>query len=250
MQRSGDALVLSAAAHGEADTLVTLFCPEHGKIRGLMKGRKRAALLQPLDSVRYVHTRRVASQLGNLSLEVSVSRAHFWLGTDTLGTLAVGWLQEVVSAVTSDENPYPMLAEATHHLITNWPTNWAANWRAIAQYERLVLAQVGYGLRLADDPVPCPEGTPLAYVSPSSGRAVSLYVGEPYAERMLTLPAFWGGAESSESSDAYHALTLTGFFLHKATHGAKLPARTRLWGAVMKELEHDFTAGVGHAARG
>jgi DNA repair protein RecO (recombination protein O) len=244
--RSGDGVILGLTPQGENGALVSLLCPVHGKVRGLVKSRKTISALQPLDGVRYTHTRRLSTQLGGLQLEVAISRAHFWLGQSSLGPLAVGWLQEVLGAVLPDEQPTPVVAAALHELLTHWPHDWPANWRAMAQFERLVLAQVGYGLRLADDPVPCPVGAPLAYVSPNSGRAVSTHVGAPYAAQLFTLPSLWGWAASTlESTDAYHALTLTGFFLSKATGGANLPARARLWAAVEKGLTHDAAADFG-----
>ena len=94
--------------------------------------------------------------------------------------------------------------------------------------ERALLKSVGYGLSLTDDAVPCPRNAPLVYVSPTSGRAVSSVVGDPYFDRMLRLPALWGGPSCSEIDDAHAALTLTGEFLRRAVHGKPLTTRVRL----------------------
>jgi DNA repair protein RecO (recombination protein O) len=232
----GQALVIDVVPYGEGDTLVSLFCPVYGKIRGYVKGRKRAAKIQPMDEVRFEHTRRLAHQLGTFKLEVTVSRAVFWMDSaGGRGLLAVGWLRELLGAVVPEEQAYPQLASALHELLRLWPMNNPHAWRSVAWFERVLLNSIGYGLRLNDDPVPCAEDTALTYVSPTSGRAVSLATGAPYAARLLALPSLWGGPECASTTDAYRALTLCGFFLDKATYGAKLPARARLWAALIEQ---------------
>jgi len=73
----------------------------------------------------------------------------------------------------------------------------------------------------------------LAYVSPKSGRAVSLADGQPYNKSILKLPEFLlhpGAAGTPE--DVVQGLKLTGFFLERDVfhHAGKgLPAaRNRL----------------------
>ena len=56
----------------------------------------------------------------------------------------------------------------------------------------------------------------LIYVSPRTGRAVSQVAGQPYHERMLTLPRFLrpdGRGEGANDADFSAGLRLTGFFL-------------------------------------
>ncbi len=72
----------------------------------------------------------------------------------------------------------------------------------------------------------------LAYVSPKSGRAVSLSAGEEYRDRLLPLPKFlleYGEPNEIEIADG---LKLTGYFLERhvfAPQNRKLPAaRERL----------------------
>ena len=62
----------------------------------------------------------------------------------------------------------------------------------------------------------------LAYVSPKSGRAVSLQAGEPYRERLLRLPAFLTEAGGPPSAaDVADGLKLTGFFLERHILGPR-----------------------------
>ena len=54
----------------------------------------------------------------------------------------------------------------------------------------------------------------LVYVSPKSGRAVSGAAGEPYKDRMLTLPPFLLSAQSRlQPGDVKAGLDLTAHFL-------------------------------------
>ena len=98
------------------------------------------------------------------------------------------------------------------------------------RWELLLLDEMGFGLDLSSCAVTgARQG--LAYVSPTSGRAVTAEGAGEYAPRLLRLPAILGGTPSND--DLSHALTLTGHFLDAwlaKTHvGRPLPAaRDRL----------------------
>jgi DNA repair protein RecO (recombination protein O) len=118
-----------------------------------------------------------------------------------------------------EEHAYPMVWEDVQNLLGS-----ATGWADIARFEKNFLAAVGYGLPLADDPVPCAEQAPLAYVSPVTGRAVSAVAGAPYVGRLLVLPAIWGGPVAEAAADCRAALGLTGFFVMRMAGERKLPA--------------------------
>lgn len=246
-ERTGEAFLLSTRVLGDQGHMAVLFSREFGLVRGLM--RKVGALCAG-DTVRFTHTRRLEGQLGRLSAEVAVSRAALMF-TDPVAPLVAAHVAEVCHQVLPEDHPYDELFDACAGL---WHGR-GAWWLRVAAWERCLLASVGYGLSLDADPVPCPMGERLAYVSPNSGRAVSVHVGAPYAARLLTLPQCWGGLEASEELDARHALGLTGAFLAKCLHGKELTARGRLVEHLLmnKEgLSHarvDDAAGVADAVR-
>lgn len=222
---AGDAVLLSARTWGEGGVLCMLFAKEQGLVKGLMK-RKPDGVIGG-DTVRFSHMRRLPTQLGTLKMELTVSRAA-WVMNDPAAALLVGYLAEVLPAALPEEHPYPelfMALESLWHGEGPW-------WKKLALFERSLLAASGYGLSLQDDAVPCAEGSQLTYVSPTSGRAVSAAVGEPYAERLLMLPALWGGPPSDEPTECSRALRLTGAFLSRVCqhklYGKELVARTRL----------------------
>ena len=85
-------------------------------------------------------------------------------------------------------------------------------------------------------PVPLPAPTTLSpIVSPRTGRAVSLSAGEPYRDKLLTLPGFLMGQAAARSGgleeEVLAGLDLTGHFLDRhafASRDTAMPAaRTR-----------------------
>jgi DNA repair protein RecO (recombination protein O) len=78
-----------------------------------------------------------------------------------------------------------------------------------------LLAELGFGLDL-DECVATGTTQDLVYVSPKSGRAVSRDAGAPYAERMLSLPAFLRDLEAEPTGrEVADGFALTGFFLER-----------------------------------
>lgn len=221
MKIDGDALFLASRALGEQGRLVTVLSREHGLLRGLMMRRNESIL--PGDTVRFEHSRRLDGQLGRVSCELAVSRSAFVLD-DMTAALVVAYLAETLCGLLPEEHPYPELYDAIERM---W-LDAAPWWQRLAALERALLGAVGYGLSLADDAVPDASGTPLAYVSPNSGRAVSVAMGAAYADRLLPLPALWGGPPCGTGEDMRRVLRLTGLFLNRASHGKALTARTRL----------------------
>jgi DNA repair protein RecO (recombination protein O) len=230
--QEGTAVVLTARPWGEGGVVATLLCPAQGMVRGLVK-RAKAAELQPLNQVRYRHSRRLESQLGTLALELERSRASLWLGHPR-HALALTAAADLLAALLPESHPYPAVAVVLEHLLAS-----DLGWRAYVGFERVVLEQVGYGLQL-HQPVPCPENSELAYVSPTSWRSVPRAVARGYESRLLALPHCWGGPPAPEAADCAAALALTGTLLGRALHGSlahePLASRHRLGQAYLAAL--------------
>ena len=239
---TGQGVVLAVALHGEKDRLVTLLCREKGRIRGLVKGRARG-VFQPLDGVQYAQFKRLPQQLGLLELDVVRSRAGLWLRGGT-GLLLVNWLAELLMAVLPEELPYAGLVEDVERLLGAGVDEGL--WRRVARFELELLRMLGYGVQLADEAVPCESGTPLTYVSPRSGRAVSVAMGAPFADRLLTLPGLFGGPRQEVWQDCRDSLRLTGYFIHAGWPQVRLGARARLVEALEQNLKQRKEEGAGH----
>ena len=88
-------------------------------------------------------------------------------------------------------------------------------WPALlVRWELVLLEELGFGLDLSSCAA-TGSAENLIYVSPRSGRAVSAEAGEPYKERLLTLPAFLRGRPSGAvtGEDLKAGYALTGHFL-------------------------------------
>src|SRR5450759_695701 len=85
----------------------------------------------------------------------------------------------------------------------------------VVRFELQLLTELGFGLDLAQ----CASTgatIDLIYVSPKSGRAVSRAAGEPWADKMLRLPAFLRDLETQATGrDLADGFALTGFFLER-----------------------------------
>lgn len=227
MELTGTALLLHRRPLGERDAVLTLLCPQHGLISGMVRGgagcNPKRAVPQVLDDVAYTHVRRLEGQLGTMRHETTHSRAHLWLA-GRAGTLVAAWLTELLIRLLPEHHPYPELHPLLLHFLATFATTAPSQLCGqVAELELALLHTIGYGPALNADPVPCPHGTPLTWVSPASGRAVPAGVGAPYAHRLLPLPTCWGGTACPTA-----ALTVTGHFLALALHHKKLAARPQL----------------------
>ena len=83
----------------------------------------------------------------------------------------------------------------------------------VVRFELQLLSELGFGLDL-EQCASTGASTDLIYVSPKSGRAVSRSAGEPWADKMLRLPAFLRDRDTEPGGrDLADGFALTGFFL-------------------------------------
>jgi DNA repair protein RecO (recombination protein O) len=106
------------------------------------------------------------------------------------------------------------------------------------QWELQLLGELGFGLDLSECAATGIDVN-LVYVSPRSGRAVSLDAGKPYCDKLLKLPAFLiDDAAPFAEGDIAAGFVLTGHFLERDVlqpHGLVMPqARERLIGLLAR----------------
>src|SRR3546814_14032764 len=101
------------------------------------------------------------------------------------------------SDVCSSDLPHPACYEG---LLALFEALEGEHWAEVyVRWELALLAELGFGLDLSG----CAAGgdnDQLAYVSPRSGRAVSLSAGAPYREKLLALPGFLVGRALGRAS--------------------------------------------------
>ena len=85
----------------------------------------------------------------------------------------------------------------------------------VVRFELQLLSELGFGLDL-EQCASTGATDDLIYVSPKSARAVSRNAGEPWADRMLRLPAFLRERDTLPAGrDLADGFALTGFFLER-----------------------------------
>lgn len=233
MEWIDDAIVLSASRHGETSAVIALLTRERGRHTGLARGAaagRHRGVFEPGNLVRASWRGRLPEHLGTLTCELTLAVAARLLDDrDRLAGLTAACA--VADSALPDRMPCPQLYASLDSLMAQLLTDqpWAS---AYVTWELTLLAELGFGLDLSRCAA---TGTTnqLAYVSPRSGRAVSLSAGEPYRERLLRLPPFLITATApSDADDISDGLALTGYFLEQHVYGAARrelpPARLRL----------------------
>ena len=232
MEWSDEGIVLSARRHGEAAAIVTLLTQAHGRHAGLVHGgagRRLRGVLQPGNRVAARWRARLSEHLGTMTCGISSALAASVFG-DPLGLAGLSAACALADWALPEREPQPAIHDGLLHLIESlsgdaWP-------RLYVRWEVDLLRELGFGLDL-ERCAATGRNDSLAFVSPRTGRAVSLSAGEPYRDRLLTLPPFLAdGAASDTPRDIVDGLTLTAYFLERhvlAVAGRRLPAaRQRL----------------------
>lgn len=207
-----EAVVLAARPHGEADLVVQLLTRRHGRHAGLAKGgqsKRQRGLHEPGTRVVATWKARLADHLGYLATEAQGSALGALL--DRPGPLAaLASVLAVAERALPEREPHPAAYDGLLALLAALQTDhWG---EATVLWELQLLAELGFGLDLSA----CAAGgdnDQLAYVSPRTGRAVSLSAGEPWRERLLVLPGFLLGRGEGGPREVLQGLALTGHFL-------------------------------------
>lgn len=223
MEWTSDALILATRKHGEADLIVEVMTPKHGRHLGMVRAgrsRRQVSALQPGNSVRATWKARLGSQLGQFRIELLTARTAGFLASPA----ALYGLQHLAAILRllPERDSHPALYEALLILCDHLDEPRIAA-PLMVKLELQVLSELGFGLDLercaatgrADD---------LAYVSPKSGRAVSREAGQPYHDRMLPLPGFLVEGHRQRGSeisfrDILAGFDLASFFLERVAEG-------------------------------
>ena len=209
------AIVCALRNHGEHGAIVRLMTPEHGLqaayVRGARGKRMRPVLIAG-NVVEAQLSARTDTQLPQATIELAHSRGP--LLTEPLPSSAIEWATVLTATALPEGQPYPRLYEVLEGLLdaveaAPSASGWGA---ALVRYELLVLAELGFGLDLESCAVTGANDN-LVAVSPKSGRAVCAVEAEPYADKLLPLPAFIREGGGASWPEILEGLDLTGHFL-------------------------------------
>ncbi|WP_205481817.1 DNA repair protein RecO [Sphingomonas arenae] len=217
MRITTPAIVLALRSHGEHGAVVRLMTPAHGLqaayVRGA-RGRRMRPVLMAGNEVEAQLAARTDTQLPQAMVELTHSRGP--LLQEPLPAAAIEWACALTATALPEQQPYPQLHSALDGLLTAIEAAPAASgWgTALVRYELLLLAELGFGLDLAECAV-TGRSDELVAVSPRSGRAVSAAEAQPYEGRLLRLPQFLLQGGQAGWADIADGLTLTGHFLSR-----------------------------------
>ncbi|MGR4893074.1 DNA repair protein RecO [Sphingopyxis sp. LARHCG72] len=215
---SADAIVCAVRAHGEHGAIVRALIEEAGLVAGYVRGgrsRRLRPILMPGNLVALELRARTEEQLAGATAELLTSRAP--LLAEPLPAAAIDWATSLTAATLPENQPYPALYAALSAVLdaigaASSARQWAG---ALARYEQLLLAELGFGMNL-DECVVTGVSDDLAFVSPKSGGAVSAAAAAGYEARLMRLPPFLRAADANPSlPDVIDGLAITGHFLDR-----------------------------------
>lgn len=231
MEWADEGIVLAAHRLGENGMVASVLTREHGRHPGLVHGgagKAKRGLLQPGNRLKLWWRSRLAEQLGTYRIELM--DAHAAALFDDPGALAaLASACALCEVALPEREAHPAAFAALEALLAaltspSWPSVYV-------HWELALLRDLGYGLDLTQ----CAAtggNDGLAFVSPKTGRAVSLSAGEPYRDKLLALPAFLVQGGEGDKAAVREGLQLAGFFLDRhvlAPHHLPMPAaRSRL----------------------
>lgn len=181
MQISASAIVCSVRNHGESGAIVRAFAGEWGMLAGYVqgaRGRHLRPVLIPGNVIKGEWRVRVSGQLASLVAEPLYSRAH--LLSEPLAIAAIDWVTALTAATLPEGHPYPRLHSALDGLLSAIELAPAARvWAgAVAQYETLLLAELGYAEEVEEN------SAPVAMMAQNRERLVAHVLGERRADVM------------------------------------------------------------------
>lgn len=207
-------IVLGVRRHGETSAILEVMTEQHGRHLGLVRGG-RSRTLQPVlqagNQVAVGWRARLEDHLGQFTVEPVKYHAARLMET-ALGLSAIQLLAahlRLLPERESDAGLYRAIVEIIGHLDDPQTTG-----EFLVHFELVILEKLGFGLDLERCALTgAREG--LAFVSPKTGRACTRIAGEPWADSLMTLPAFLSpGANAVADLEALRqGLDLTRHFL-------------------------------------
>lgn len=244
MEWSAPAIVIDCLHFGEGDLRATVLTEEDGAWHGLARGgasRRGAPVWQVGNLIAARWVARLPEQLGSMTGELVHPAAALAMAQPlSLAILRAGCA--VAAGTLPEREPHQAAFTGLARVLAGIAAP-AAALPGLIRWEIDLLRELGYGLDLARCAV-TGTTTDLAYVSPRTGRAVSLAAAGDWAPRLLPLPAFLAGEGDADGavdfgqdmlghdmlSQCEAGLALTGYFLEHAAFGARhapLPAARR-----------------------
>ena len=244
MEIEGPGIVVDRAPYGEGDLIVTLLMQD-GPRRGLVKGgasRRSDAIWQAGNILSARWMARLSEQLGVFNAELVHPTAALAMPLpDSLAILRAA-CQLSAQALPSREPVLDTFNALLRLLagidVAGFPL------AAFCRWELALLRELGFGLDFSSS---AGGNDQLAFISPRTGRAVTLSQAGEWVAKLFPLPAFLLNDDEATLADGVAALRLTGHFLARDVFGVRHfplpPARVALYEQLALRLEEQKHAG-------
>ena len=203
--------ILGCRRHGESAIIMSVFTQNHGRHLGLIHTKN---IPQPGTIVSIRWHARLSEHLGNYSYEIINPFSISFL-EDTKRLAAISTICQLLDETLPEREALPDFFNQLQIFLTQLNTDdWLKDY---IFFEKNLLSCLGFGMDLSK----CAGGgdaNDLAYVSPKTARAVSREKGDPYREKLLSLPSFLYKDAPATPQDIKAGLLLTGYFLAKHVH--------------------------------
>jgi DNA repair protein RecO (recombination protein O) len=184
MHITATAIICAVRPHGESGAIVRAFTAEHGLLAGYVQGA-RSRHMRPVliagNIIKGDYHARIMGQLPSLTAEPLHSRGHL-LG-EPLAVAALDWVTALTAATLPEGHPYPQLHSALDGVLSAVELAPAARrWAgAVAQYEAILLSELGYAEELGSNPL---SDIPAEMMARNRKRLVAHILGDKRADVM------------------------------------------------------------------
>ncbi|AHA27959.1 Recombinational DNA repair protein [Candidatus Liberibacter americanus str. Sao Paulo] len=202
--------------YGEKNTILEVITCNYGRHLGFLRNgqsRRMKSVLQAGNLVRINWHSRLPQDLGSFNLEIIEQRFTNFLDS----SIFLYGIQSIIilMRLLPERDPCPEIYAIINLFFNSLNFDAAILGKLFVQIELLLLKNLGFALDLTKCAV-TGVSEDLAWVSPKSGCAICRSIGQPYARKILRLPAFL--CEDNQIIDANSlkdAFKLTGYFIDK-----------------------------------
>lgn len=215
MEWEDTAIILCTANYSDTLVIVTAMTKMHGIRKGIVKSTKQTkALIYPGNIAQVLWRGRLEEHLGSFTVK-SCEAIYPFIYNNRRKMLSLQSVCVLFATCLNEKERHEELYDSLEdfvYLIRFSERDWL---KQVVILELHLLAMSGFGLDVSRCTV-SGRKEDLLYLSPRTGKAVSGDVGEPYKNKLFTLPKIFIDYEYNPSSqEIAEALSITKHFLEK-----------------------------------
>ncbi|MBH88041.1 MAG: DNA repair protein RecO [Pelagibacterales bacterium] len=221
-------IVVSLKKYGENSLILNLFTENHGLHAGLVKysnSKKNRSVFQIGNIFNIEWTGRLEDQLGYYKTEIENTISHYIINNH-LKIDALITQTSLINKLLADRQVHSSLFLETLNFIFCINKNEKFWIEKYIKWELKFLSELGFGLDLNNCAVTGSTNN-LQFVSPKSGRAVSLNGAGKWKKKLFPLPNFFltKNINNHDKSELLKGINITTYFLNQyvSSIGLKLP---------------------------